>query len=144
MTKRVVAHLALAATLLLTPISAMAQTPIEDRLADIADTVIIGCADDLSSHCGKVAPGEGRVIACLYAHEDKLSDRCTANLKDVRLQLQRVQNMLGYVAGQCMKEVEKHCSDVEPGEGRVIQCLDKAGDAVPESCQVAIDDLLAE
>ncbi len=32
--------------------------------------------DDLETYCKNVTPGEQRILACLYAHEDKLSGRC--------------------------------------------------------------------
>ena len=130
--------------LVLAPTVTLTQTPVEDRLTAIADTVVTGCVDDLVTYCSTVTPGEGRVIACIYAHEDKLSGRCNATLNDVQLQLHRVQNMLGYVAGQCLEDVEKHCADVEAGDGRLVQCLNTAGNAVTQECRAAIADLTAE
>ncbi len=35
-----------------------------------------GCAEDAQRLCSDVQPGGGRVLACLKAHKDALSDKC--------------------------------------------------------------------
>ena len=45
-------------------------------LEDLVKSVQEGCKKELESYCKEVTPGEGRVLACLYAYEDKLSGRC--------------------------------------------------------------------
>ena len=40
------------------------------------ETVKEGCKKELDMYCKNVTPGKGRVVACLYAYEDKLSGRC--------------------------------------------------------------------
>jgi hypothetical protein len=40
---------------------------------DIIESVAKGCEKELTSYCSNVTPGEGRVLACLYAHNDKLA-----------------------------------------------------------------------
>jgi len=34
-----------------------------------------GCKKEIETYCKGVTPGEGRILACLYAYEDKLSAR---------------------------------------------------------------------
>ncbi len=46
------------------------------RLA--AQSIFESCAKDLETYCGAVTPGDGRTLACIYAHEDKVSDKCDA------------------------------------------------------------------
>ena len=41
-----------------------------------ATAIKSGCADELARLCKDVVGGDGRLLACLYAHEDKLSDSC--------------------------------------------------------------------
>jgi hypothetical protein len=36
------------------------------------------CAADMQKFCKDVKPGEGRLIACMKAHETELSDACKA------------------------------------------------------------------
>ena len=57
----------------------LAQTPAEDVTAamegELAANVLEGCGSELAEFCSAVTPGQGRVLACLYAHGDKLSGR---------------------------------------------------------------------
>jgi hypothetical protein len=49
---------------------------------DLVQTVKDGCKKELESYCKDVTPGKGRVLACLYAYEDKLSGGCVYALYD--------------------------------------------------------------
>ena len=42
---------------------------------DLVETVATGCEKELTTYCKDVTPGEGRILACLYAHSDKLTGR---------------------------------------------------------------------
>src|SRR5210317_2080707 len=96
------------------------------RSADnVIDTVAKGCEKELTSYCKDVTPGEGRLLACLYAHQDKVSAKCVYALIDAAIQLDRAISALTYFANVCEEDLEKHCMEVELGEGRVIDCLSK-------------------
>ena len=56
------------------------------RLADIG---AVGCQAEIETYCKDVTPGEARIMACLYAHEDKLSERCKCALYEASCQLER-------------------------------------------------------
>jgi len=43
------------------------------------------CDEDLDKYCGAVAPGEGRLLDCLYKKDKQLTNRCKRALKDVGL-----------------------------------------------------------
>jgi hypothetical protein len=57
-----------------------AQTPAQDVTAvmqgQLSGQVAEGCNTELARFCAEVTPGEGRLLACLYAHGDKLSGQC--------------------------------------------------------------------
>ena len=55
----------------------------------LVEGVVTGCKAELEKYCSNVTPGEGRVLACLYAHNDKLSGRCEYALYDAAVQLER-------------------------------------------------------
>jgi hypothetical protein len=67
----------------------------------LIETVAKGYLTELETYCKDVTPGEGRVLACLYAYEDKLSGKCEYTLYDVSAQLQRSMTELNYVASEC-------------------------------------------
>jgi hypothetical protein len=105
------------------------------------ELVADGCKKEINTYCKQVTPGEGRVLACLYAYQDKLSGRCEYALYDAAAQLERVVTALTYLANECREDLKKHCSDVKPGEGRLINCIEKKMEKVGSRCKQAIKDV---
>jgi hypothetical protein len=108
---------------------------------DIVETVKKGCEKELDSFCKGITPGEGRVLACLYANGDKLSGSCEYALYDAAAQLERVVAALTYVANECDADLEKFCSQIAPGEGRLLECLKKNKQQLQKRCTQALDDV---
>ena len=108
---------------------------------DLAEQVLKGCSTEIETYCSQVSPGEGRLLACFYAHEDKLSGQCQYALYDAAAQLERAVSTLNYVAGQCESDIIAHCASVQIGEGRIVECLRSAGDAVSAPCVTALNDV---
>ncbi len=108
---------------------------------NLLDSVAKGCEKELSSFCKDVTPGEGRILACLYAYMDKLSQRCEYALYDAAAQLERAVAALTYAANECDDDLEKHCSTVRSGEGRLLDCLEKHSKDVSDRCKQAIKDV---
>lgn len=107
----------------------------------LTDQVKEGCKAELETHCKDVTPGEGRLLACLYAFEDKLSSRCDYALYDASMRLERAVNALAHGATECKGDIQKHCAGVEPGEGRIIDCLKKHEDKLSKRCLQAKKDI---
>ncbi len=107
----------------------------------IVSTVTKGCEKELKTYCKDVAPGEGRVVACLYAFSDKISPRCEYALYDAAAQLERALTALTYVVNECRADLTSFCSDVQPGQGRVMACMEKNKDKVSARCKQAIKDV---
>jgi hypothetical protein len=121
-------------------VSAQQKGPAEAVAQGLVDTVVKGCDKELKTYCKDVTPGEGRVLACLYAHEDKLSGQCEYALYDAAAQLERALNALSYVVNECRDDLTKFCSNIKPGEGRLLQCLDKNDAKVTARCKQAMKD----
>ena len=111
---------------------------------DIIESVAKGCEKELTSYCSNVTPGEGRVLACLYAHNDKLSGQCEYALYDAAVQLERFVSALSYLVNECDADLEKFCSAVEAGEGRLLQCLDDNSKQISARCTQALKDVEAK
>lgn len=109
-------------------------------LESIIESVAEGCEQELQSYCAKVTPGEGRVLACLYAHEDKLTGRCEYALYDAAAQLERAIAALTYLASECDDDLEKHCAKVAAGEGRLARCLLDNKANLSKRCTAAVED----
>jgi len=106
------------------------------------ERVLDGCRKELKTYCKDVTPGEGHLLACLYAYEDKLSTRCEYALYDAADQLERAVTALSYVANECRDDLKKHCSGVKPGEGPPLDCLEKKKDLISDPCKNAIKDVV--
>ena len=110
-------------------------------LEDIVDSVATGCEKELTSFCKDITPGEGRILACLFAHSDKLSGRCEYAVYDAAAQLERAVSALTYVANECDEDIDKICAKVEAGEGRILTCLKKNESKVSKRCNQAMKDI---
>jgi Cysteine rich repeat len=122
----------------------VAQTPAQDVTAAIqeqlGDQVLNGCNTELARFCAEVTPDEGRLLACLYAHGDKLTTQCDYALYDAAARLERAIGAITYVASECRAELETHCAQVDVGEGRVAQCLKAHAGELSPGCNQALTE----
>jgi hypothetical protein len=108
---------------------------------DLVKTVADGCKTELETYCKNVTPGEGRILACLFAYQDKLSGKCEYALYDASVQLERAVAALGYVVNECADDLDKHCSGVAAGEGRLLDCIEKNENKVSSRCKDAMKEV---
>jgi Cysteine rich repeat len=125
------AGIALAGILVIAP--AGAQTLVEH--------VTQSCKTELTTYCSQVTPGENRVLACIYAHGDKLSGQCEKALYDAAAALERAINTIAYVANQCRSDIESKCAEVQPGQGWIAQCLADNKNSLSQTCSEALTDV---
>ena len=109
--------------------------------SDLVKTVKEGCNKEINTYCKAVTPGEGRVLACLYAHSDKLTNRCEFALYDVAVQLERAVAALTYLANECRDDIKTYCSEVRAGGGRIHRCLESNEDKISDRCKSAAKDV---
>ncbi len=113
------------------------NAPAQQRLAE---QVAKGCDQEIKTYCKDVTQGQGRILACLYAYEDKLSGRCDYALYDAAVQLERAVNALSYAANECREDLKTFCSNIEAGGGRLLQCLDRNSAKISNRCKQALKD----
>ena len=107
---------------------------------DLVDYVMEKCEHDLNAYCDSVTPGNRRLLACLYAHEDKIQTQCTTALFDAAMVLEIVFSKMRYVAHECMADIEEFCDQVPAGEGRIAQCLKTNEANISDRCKVAFNE----
>lgn len=110
----------------------------------LVDHLISACESDIENYCSQVTPGEGRLLHCMAAHEDKISGQCQYALYQAATLLEQLSMAIAYVARECETEVETMCSDVAVGEGRILACLEEHEEKVGEGCKKAIADTIAD
>ncbi len=115
--------------------SALAEGgPMEKLAAKNIDRVETGCQVELETYCQTVTPGEGRGLACIYAHNDKLSAKCEKALYDSAEEFENAAKNLDAFVGACKGDIEKLCSKVVIGEGRILKCLDENKKNISADC----------
>jgi len=114
--------------------SAMAQE-------SVVEMVTKACETEIESYCSQVTPGEGRLLSCFYAHEDKLSVQCINALYDGMQTLERAVEAMSYVAAQCRDDIDTHCGETVPGEGRIAACLVEKKADLSATCSSAINEV---
>ena len=127
-------------TLVVLTVSLMVITNV---IADqnLVKSIANGCKMEIEKYCEQVTPGKGRILACLYAYQDKLSGRCEYALYDAAAQLERFTADLSYIVNECVNDMNRLCSSVPAGEGRLLQCLEKNDAQVSGRCKQALKDV---
>jgi len=110
----------------------------------LVEHLVNACEDDIQKFCSQVTPGDGRLLHCMAAHEDKISGQCEYALYQAATLLEQLSMAIAYVARECRTEIETHCSDVLVGEGRILVCLDKHEEEIGDGCKKAIADTVGE
>jgi hypothetical protein len=111
------------------------QGPVEKFVVKHIDKVQTACERELGIYCSAVTPGEGRVVACLYAYNDRLSSKCEMALYESSQEFQRASEKLTAFVQACEADIQKLCPAVEVGEGRILACLEKNVSQVSDKCQ---------
>ncbi|GMG81556.1 hypothetical protein LNKW23_07690 [Paralimibaculum aggregatum] len=110
----------------------------------LAADVIGACSGDIENHCMDVEPGDGRLVACLYAHEDQLSDECDATVAEMADLLDLFFERVRHVTQECGEDIRTHCAGVAVGEGRIFACLKDQGAAISAGCTAVLDQVSLE
>ena len=143
--------LRLLAKIMLIPLSigisspAYAQTDVmkavAERLAAGFKKLETACGEDAKKYCSTVTPGEGRLLLCMEAHEDKISEGCASALDEATLQAETIADNLREAVNVCRGDIDKFCGKTQPGQGRIAACLAANRTSVSKSCAEAVQKL---
>jgi hypothetical protein len=143
--------LRLLATIMLIPLSlgissvAYAQTDmmkaVAERLAAGFKKLETACGEDTKKYCSTVTPGEGRLLFCMQAHEDKISAGCASALDDATLQAEMAADNMREAVNACRGDIDKLCAQTQPGQGRIAACLAANKTSASKSCVDAVQKL---
>jgi hypothetical protein len=101
------------------------------------------CAKDIKKYCSTVTPGEGRMIYCMQAHEDKISSKCAFELGDAASSVQSAADALKDAVIACKAEITGVCGKTPPGQGRIAACLLANKSTASSGCAEAIQKIEA-
>ncbi len=127
-TERLAALLLAAALPLAAPDAARAERLLPVQVPGVREA----CAEDYRRFCWGVPPGGGRIVLCLNAHADELSQQCFQAL---------TMRGLAYAGAfkACQPDYRLLCAGVPPGYGRGLQCLLQNADALSPACRYALE-----
>ena len=120
--------------------------------ADPIERAIVACEYELTHFCSKVTPGEGRLMMCLGAHEDKISVGCAVAVYDAAVVIDTLAGLIAAIGTSCEQEIVDHCATpasdtefvVEAGQGQVVACLAAHESNLGNSCKSVISELLSD
>jgi Cysteine rich repeat len=117
---------------------AQAETDIAKKAIAKAEAAMAkveaACEEDFEKYCKSVTHGEGRIALCMMAHEDKITDACFEALLSVADGIDLAVSNLERAADACAGDIDKLCASIEPGEGRIVQCLIDNKPALSTQC----------
>ena len=124
--------------------AAFVAGPLATAEETLVDYLVTACETDIENYCSQVTPGNGRLLHCMAAHEDKISGQCEYALYQAATLLEQLAAAMVYVVEQCETEIETICSDVVLGEGKLPACLAEHDEDVSDGCKKAIADTVGE
>lgn len=101
------------------------------------------CAKDIKKYCKTVTPGEGRMIYCMQAHEDKISAQCGYELGEAASSVLASADSLKDAVIACKAEITGVCGKTVPGQGRIAACLIANKSTASKDCVDAIQKVEA-
>jgi hypothetical protein len=113
------------------------QKKLEARVAKFESA----CAKDIKKYCRTVTPGEGRLIYCMEAHEDKISAKCAFELEDAATNVQTAADALKDAVIACKAEITGVCGKTVPGQGRIAACLLSNKSTASAGCAEAVQKI---
>ncbi|HEX7588913.1 MAG TPA: cysteine rich repeat-containing protein [Anaerolineae bacterium] len=112
-----------------------------EKLTARIDKLESACANDIKKYCKTVTPGEGRMIYCMDAHEDKISAKCAFELRDAATSVQNAADSLRDAVIACKAEITGVCGKILPGQGRIAACLFANKSTASSGCLEAIQNI---
>ena len=131
---------------LLLPISLHADEagkPLVEKLQEgelVITASVQGCDEDIKKHCDGLGDNADKVFMCLAAYEEHLSTECKQGILEAALSIKMGAAALDYSISACEADADKHCLDVQPGEGRMISCIKANESEVSEACITALKE----
>jgi Golgi apparatus protein 1 len=104
------------------------------------------CADVCSPFQGQACGGT--VLACLVDKRESIADAaCDKELFEYEKTIANDERVDAVLAAACAADVAAHCADVEPGMGRVHDCLRSKRDVISTACaaeELKLEEVEAE
>ena len=131
---------------LLFPISPHAEEagkPLAEKLQDaniVITSSVHGCDEDIKQHCPGLGQNAPKIFMCLAAYEEQLNPECKEGILEAALSIKMGAEALDYSISACEADVDTHCREVQPGEGRLVSCIKANESKVSKECISALKE----
>lgn len=105
----------------------------------LSDTVR-SCEQDIRGYCDHVKPGHGRVLACLFSNEEKITAKCGFALNDATLRFERGTEQWAEAVNECAADFEENCPT--SSTTHILRCMAmkvNEWDGVSRGCYLALE-----
>jgi hypothetical protein len=99
-----------------------------------------GCGEDVKQHCPGLGNNSQRIFMCLGAYEAYLTPQCKQGILEASLSIKTSAAAIDYSISACEADADKHCLEVQPGEGRLLRCLKANQTDVSNQCVTALKE----
>lgn len=117
--------------------------PLAEKLKGVNITInasVRGCGEDIKQHCDGLGKKTTKVFMCLAAYEEQLTPRCKQGILEASLAIKTGAAALDYSLGACEADADRHCLEVQPGEGRLLGCIKANQSRVSMQCITALKE----
>ena len=101
---------------------------------------VASCNADAAILCPGLPLNSKKSFMCLMAYEDNLSTACTIGIVEAAISLEVGLMAIDYSIKSCEADADKHCLNVEAGEGRIVSCLKKNEATLSKQCVSALKE----
>lgn len=113
----------------------MRRLQMRARIAGAAQQLRSACGEELRKFCSTVTPGQGRLLLCMQAHQDKIGRPCELALLETSRSIGSAVRRVEDIAEACWQDIQAHCSG---RGGSVTQCMiDNRASLSPE-CRAVV------
>jgi len=131
------------ATMLISSTAMAEGKKLAEKLSNSAVAVNIevkSCDADAAILCPGLPLNSQKSFMCLTAYEDNLSIGCKIGIVEAAIALEMGMIAIEYSIKSCEADADKHCLNVEPGEGRIVSCLRKNESKLTKECTAALKE----
>ena len=121
------ARWSLGITMLFVAVAAVAQTNSRAAGTGAGGKFGAACGEDVQRFCVGVQPGGGRLVQCLLSHTGELSAACGDMIAASGRGGARIR-------ATCDQDLQRFCVGVQPGGGRLVQCLSSRTSELSTAC----------
>jgi hypothetical protein len=113
----------------------MQREQMRARISGAVQQLKTACQDEIRNYCSNVTPGQGRLLLCMQAHEDKISRQCELSLLETSRNIGKAVSKMETFAQACWPDIQVFCSGTG---GSVTQCVIDNRPSLSPACRAMV------